>query len=345
MRTIMPTRLGVLALILVCVFAGDAAAATLKVSTTTDSHGHKCSLRAAITAVDSPGVRTSCGKAGRVSNTIVLRAGHYRLTVKPAGADDNTTGDLNVTRSTRVTISGAGSAATVIDASGLGDRMLSISGGSRVTLSRLKISGGHAPNASVSCGAGGNGGAILNGGSLRLDTVVVAGNTAGDGGPCATGNAGAGGAGGGIYTTGTLALTNSTVRANTAGGGGSGAAGASSVGTGGSGQRGGDGGMGGGIYNRGQLSVIASFIFGNQAGRGGAGGAGGAGTLARGPGGPGGSGGAGGGVFSSLGALGMTNTTLVGNLAGAGGVGGSGGAGGAGGSGGAIAVSAGTARS
>ncbi len=339
----MPTRLGVLALILVCVSAGDANAATLKVSTKTDSRGHSCSLREAITAVDSPGVRTACGKAGRAANTIVLRAGRYRLTVRPAGVDDNTSGDLDVTRSTRLTISGAGSASTVIDASRLGDRMLSISGGARVTLSRLRISGGHAPDASVSCGAGGNGGAISNGGSLLLDTVVVAGNAAGAGGPCTAGNGGAGGNGGGIYSTGRLALTNSTVRANTAGTGGPGAAGASSVGTGGSGASGGAGGAGGGIDNQGRLSVTASFIFGNRAGRGGAGGAGGAGTLARGPGGAGGSGGPGGGVVNSLGTLRMTNSTLVANLAGAGGVGGAEtGTGGAGGSGGAIAVSAGS---
>ena len=75
---------------------------------------------------------------------IVLRAGRYRLSVRPSDTDDNRSGDLNITRARNLTIVGAGSATTVIDASGLGDRVLSITSGARVTLSRLAIHGGHA---------------------------------------------------------------------------------------------------------------------------------------------------------------------------------------------------------
>ena len=155
MRRAMLTRSGVCAVVaaaagvpLICV--GTAGAKTLKVTTTTDPPGgHRCSLREAIVAVDAPGTRTRCGTAGHGSNTIVLRAGRYRLSVMPSGADDNTTGDLNVTRAARLTITGAGAGRHVIDAAGLGDRVLSIAAGAHVTLSRFTITGGRAPDGSA----------------------------------------------------------------------------------------------------------------------------------------------------------------------------------------------------
>ena len=359
MRRAMLTRSGVCAVVaaaagvpLICV--GTAGAKTLKVTTTTDPPGgHRCSLREAIVAVDAPGTRTRCGTGGHGSNTIVLRAGRYRLSVMPSGADDNTTGDLNVTRAARLTITGAGAGPTVIDATGIGDRALSIAPGAHVTLSRFTITGGRAPDgsagasgtASLSCGAGGaggpgsagdNGGGIANSGTLVLSTVVVTGNTGGGGGrggagasACGGGNGGQGGSGGGIFNTGRLTLTGSTVRANTAGTGGTGGTGGSSVATGGPGGGGGVGGAGGGIYNQGELSVTTSFISSDRAGAGGAGGPGGAGTSGRGPSGAGGPGASGGGLLSSSGALRVVNTTLFGNLAGAGATGGVGGSGGA----------------
>ncbi len=63
-----------------------ATAATLKVTVKGDpglASNHRCSVREAIAAVNAPGVRTPCGRAGRSSNTIVLRAGRYSL-VGPA---------------------------------------------------------------------------------------------------------------------------------------------------------------------------------------------------------------------------------------------------------------------
>ncbi len=198
-----------------------------------------------------------------------------------------------MTRGPQLTIAGAGTDATVIDASGLGDRVLSIAPGAEVKLSQLRISGGHALSggSGVSCpaGDGGSGGAISSSGTLVLDTVAVTGNVAGVGGAgCSGGN------GGGIYSTGRLSVINSTVRSNAAGDGGSGGA----------------GGAGGGIYDDGSLTVTGSFISANRAGAGRAGGDGG-------------------GVFSSGGRLTLINSTLTENVAGAGGAGGVGGSGGA----------------
>ena len=91
------------AFLLAWVSAASAVAATLKVNTTTDettSGDQLCSLREAIAAANSPGTASDCGTAGSVSNTIVLGAGTYTLSIAPAGADDNATGDLNVTGTT-----------------------------------------------------------------------------------------------------------------------------------------------------------------------------------------------------------------------------------------------------
>ena len=91
----------------------SAAAATLKVTTTADelgAQGQKCSLREAIAAVDSPGRKSVCGVAGPASNTIVLGAGRYELSIAPQGKDGNASGDLDVTGRARLTIVGGGKA-------------------------------------------------------------------------------------------------------------------------------------------------------------------------------------------------------------------------------------------
>ena len=347
--------------------ASEATAATITVKINSDPGligNHKCSLRLAIAAVNSPGVLTPCGTTSRSSNTIVLGAGHYRLSVRPSGTDDNSSGDLDITGASNLTLVGAGGTATVIDASGLDDRALSIASRANVTVSKLAIHGGQAPSGStgtqgtggVACAPGGagsagaNGGGILNAGTLTLRDTVVDGNTAGTGGAggaggaqttpsgCSGGTGGPGGSGGGIYNASRLTLIDSTVRANAAGPGGPGGAGGSSSGAAGSGGSGGSGGLGGALYNQGMLTATGSFVSGNRAGGGGGGGpgqTGGTGTTGTGLAGPGGPGGWGGGVFSTLKVLNLINSTLVDNL---GGEGGQGSQGGVGGSGGAVAV-------
>ncbi len=319
-------RIAVLVVGVLLALAGTAAGATLKVTSLSDG-ARACTLREAIAATNSPGVANGCGRAARRSNTIVLRSGRYKLTIPPSALDDDSTGDLDVTGTGRLLIIGAGAAATVIDATGLGDRVLSIAKGAHVTLTGLTITGGHpaaaasgSPGAGgVSCSSGGagangagggGGGAVFNAGALSLDAVAVARNIAGAGAP--------GGAGG----------SPSAVTSGCAGGGG------------------GAGGDGGGIYNVGTLSVTASTFSDNAAGAGGPAGEGGAGVPAAGAGGDGGTGGSGGAIWSAFGALSVTNSTFAGNTAGAGGAGAGGaptGVPGSGGDGGAIDVTDGTA--
>ena len=320
------------------VSGASAAATTLKVNTTTDettSGDHLCSLREAIAAANSPGTGSDCGTAGSVSNTIVLGVGTYALSIAPAGADDNASGDLDVTGTTPLTIIGAGATASVIDATGLGDRVLSVGAGATVTLERLTITGGHAPDGA----AGANG----TSGTYR------------PGGPGGDGSGGADG--GGILNLGSVTLTDVAVTNNSAGEGGSGGAGGSGRVYGGGGGNGGAGGLGGGIYTMGKLTLNDVGMSENSAGQGGAGGQGGGGKLgfyrqivSGGGGGSGGAGGAGGGIDNagSAARLTVTASTISGSASGTGGNGGSGGGasgssgspgfgggGGAGGSGGA----------
>lgn len=354
-----------------------AAAATLTVTITTDeliAHDGKCSLREAIESVESPGTRTHCGRVSRGSNTIVLSSGRYVLSIPPAAADDNTSGDLDVRRAAPLTITGAGPRATVIDAGGLGDRVLSVASGARLVLSRLSITGGRAPAGSagangaagIGCAAGGagadgldagtpgSGGGIFTSGTLVLNTVAVTGNTAGAGGAggrgagtsCNGGDGGLGGSGGGVYNHGRLSLVDSTIAGNRAGAGGGGGSGdANPLGAPSAGGSGGPGGSGGGIDNHGTLSVTASTISRNSAGAGGIGGIGGTGAGPLGADSRGGLGASGGGIFSGAGLLTVIDSTLYGNIAGAGGAGGRlTGTGGTGGNGGGIAVAAGPSR-
>ncbi len=359
------------------VTAVTAAAATLTVTTTRDelvAHDGRCSLREAVEAVGSPGTRTGCGRVSRGSNTIVLGSGRYVLSVPRTGADDNSSGDLNVHGAAPLTITGAGLRATVIDAGGFGDRVMSVASGARLVLSRLSITGGRAPAGSpgasgvagVACAAGGagadgldagapgSGGGIFNAGTLVLATVDVTGNAAGAGGAggsgggtgCNGGNGGLGGSGGGVYNQGRLTLVDSTVSGNRGGaGGGAGSGYTNPLGAPGAGGSGGPGGSGGGLDNQGTLSVTASTIGRNTAGAGGGGGPGGTGAGPLGADGNGGLGGWGGGIFSGAGLLTVIDSTLYGNIAGAGGAGGGLTAtGGIGGNGGGIAVAAGRSR-
>jgi CSLREA domain-containing protein len=350
------------ALLVLAFWCAAAGAATFRVTTTADGFappGGACTLRAAIEAVDLPGQSTECGTARSGPNRIVLKAGHYHLSVHPRGGDGNATGDLNIRAPAALQIIGARRSATVIDAAGIGDRVLSVSGTASVTMSRLTIKGGRtrtpAPGPSGTNGAacleGGNGGdgrsagdggGIYNTGTLTLKKVSVTGNTTGTGGAggaggaqdgapgCPGGAGGRGGDGGGVFNLGRLDIVDSSIHGNVAGAGGaggSGGGGSTSAGNGG------QGGGGGGIYSLGALSVAGSAIFGNRAGEGGSG------ASAQGGGGAGGAGGPGGGIFSASGPLAVANSTLAGNVAGTGGNGGGlVGPGGAGGSGGAIRV-------
>ena len=119
-----------------------------------DSTGH-ISLRSAIMAADSH----------KGSNTIIVPAGTFTLTIPGANEDADATGDLDVKG--KITIKGAGSTNTIVNGNSL-DRVFEVLSGN-VTIQKLTIEGGLASE-----GAG-----LLNlGGKVTLSSVVVAGNTA-----------------------------------------------------------------------------------------------------------------------------------------------------------------------
>src|SRR5207249_8949703 len=91
------------------------------------------SLRAAIMEAN-----TTAG-----ADQIVLPAGTYNLTIAGADEDFAASGDLDITDS--LTITGAGAATTIIDASTIpgGDRVLDILGAINVNLANLTVTGGN----------------------------------------------------------------------------------------------------------------------------------------------------------------------------------------------------------
>ncbi|MDQ6778378.1 MAG: hypothetical protein M3071_19650 [Actinomycetota bacterium] len=157
--------MAVIAVVLsVLALAPVAAADTFKVNDPTDAplaaitgtscvstHGGTCTLRAAVQAANNTGG----------ASTISLPASTYTLTIPPAdyhsnpacttmyefggdGCDSNDPahGDLDVLSGTTLTISGAGSGSTTIDAHSV-DRALTVQSGGGLSLSGLTIQGGH----------------------------------------------------------------------------------------------------------------------------------------------------------------------------------------------------------
>jgi hypothetical protein len=131
----------------------DTVAVNLK--TGQDASGH-VSLRSAIMAAD----------ANPASNTIVLPAGTFTLTIPRASGDGAANGDLNI--AANVTIQGSKTAQTVIDGNSL-DRVFDISSG-RVAISNLVIEHGRA--------VGVGGGLLNSGGTVTLSSVQLFDNVA-----------------------------------------------------------------------------------------------------------------------------------------------------------------------
>jgi CSLREA domain-containing protein len=198
------------ALIALALLAPSAAhAATIAVTTTTDvinSTDGLCSLREAIIAANT---NTASGPgagecvAGTGTDLISLPAGTYTLTIAPTGANDATSGDLNITQA--LDIVGTGSP-TVVGGGGWADRIFDIASGVAVSMSGFTISGG---NRAITTGVDGGGG-IRSDGPLTLTTMTISGNAV-------TQSGGALGPGGGIFigdTGGSLTITNSTISGN-----------------------------------------------------------------------------------------------------------------------------------
>ena len=160
-----------LAVALLCALAlsGVARAANYTVTTTADANDGACtatlcSLRDAVMAADSAGG----------ASTITVPAGTYTLSIASAGANDPATGDLDVMDPltgppTALTITGAGAAATTIDAAGI-DRALAVDNGdASLTLTDVTVTGGQP---SVMSSGSLDGGAVWGSGSLDLERDV-----------------------------------------------------------------------------------------------------------------------------------------------------------------------------
>lgn len=130
--------------------------------------------------------------AGSGTDTIAVPAGTYTLTIAGTAEDAAATGDLDL--SSKLTITGAGPATTIIDGNQL-DRVFDVLSDAEVTIAGLTIQNGQ-PIVVEQPGGG-----ILNNGTLALNNVIVQDNrTTGDGG--------------GIANNGRLTISSSTIRRN-----------------------------------------------------------------------------------------------------------------------------------
>ncbi|HEX9823395.1 MAG TPA: choice-of-anchor Q domain-containing protein, partial [Actinomycetota bacterium] len=223
---------------MIAVVAAPASAAVFSVTKTDDTADGTCdgdcSLREAINAAN----------AAAGADTVTLPSGTYLLTIDGTDEDAGMAGDLDVTDD--LTVTGAGAATTIVDASGLDepvDRvfdLLNLDTTLTVAMSGLTIVNGNLEGSFNTTDDGG--GIRVNGSdvSLSLTNSVVRDNSVD-----------AGAAGGGIFLTGnddTLTLMNTDVTMNFA-------------------QR------GGGIKANGQGNIInvfgGSMVSGNEAGSGG----------------------------------------------------------------------------
>jgi len=169
--------------------------------------GGACTLRAAIMEAN----------AGDGSDTIVLPAGTYTLSIAGTGENGAAFGDLDIAASQPVTITGAAAATTIIDGGGL-DRVFHNLG--PLTISHVTIRNG---NSAASFGGG-----ILAEAPLTVQNAIISGNQAGSGGgifhafgivstvESSTISGNQAEQGGGVLSQGGLTLVNVTVSGNNA---------------------------------------------------------------------------------------------------------------------------------
>ncbi|MCA9070285.1 MAG: hypothetical protein KDA84_15230, partial [Planctomycetaceae bacterium] len=125
-------------------------------------------LREAVIAANDEG--TNAG-----ADTINLGAGTFTLSLMGASEDAATTGDLDIT--SEITIQGAGAGQTIIDATGLGDRVLHVLASGNLTLDGVTITGGTATGTSPDHRGGGIYG-VTGGSAVTITNSVITGNFA-----------------------------------------------------------------------------------------------------------------------------------------------------------------------
>ncbi|HSC20934.1 MAG TPA: right-handed parallel beta-helix repeat-containing protein [Solirubrobacterales bacterium] len=141
------------------------ASAAITVNTTADQAPSATSCR---------GVPGDCSLRQAISwaseladGTVILPAGYYTLTLRGPEEEANQSGDLDT--GSKIQINGAGARTTVIDATGLGERVFDVHENGSLGLSRLTVTGGEAIDVD-------GGGIRVYGGSLNLDQVAVKNN-------------------------------------------------------------------------------------------------------------------------------------------------------------------------
>ena len=128
------------------------------------------------------------------ADTIFLPTGTFTFTIGGQGEDAGSTGDLDI--SDGLTITGAGTGLSIIDANGL-DRVFHVQPGVTATISDVTLRGGAIPLNDWGAGV-----LVDNGASLNLSRVVITGNSAGSGA--------------GLYNYGTLVATDTVFSNNVA---------------------------------------------------------------------------------------------------------------------------------
>ena len=187
----------VFAALILIVIGTTAHAATITVNTLADpGTSGNCSLRAAITAANSETATDSC-VAGTGNDTINFSVTGTITVASILPAVQNT-----------LTIDGTGEAITVSGNSVV--QLMTVNSGATVTLQFLTLTKG--VDAPLSGIADGEGGAIVNNGTLTIANSTVSSNKA-LGSISGTGLSGEGGA---IFNTGTLLIYNSTFASNQA---------------------------------------------------------------------------------------------------------------------------------
>ena len=129
-----------------------------------------CSLRAAVMAAD----------ASLRHTTIIVPAGHYRLTIPPRLRGDDPLTDFDLGRGALkllrpVTITGGGARRTVVDGTGITRVFANFTG---ATITGLTITGGFMPPISPLLPLPIGGAGVANIGVLRLQRVAMSGNHA-----------------------------------------------------------------------------------------------------------------------------------------------------------------------
>jgi CSLREA domain-containing protein len=230
------------------VFAPQAGAATINVTTTVDEFGtgNRCSLREALWSANNDNLVNAVGcRVGSGADTVVVPNGRFPLNqgiALPFGSvadDTGLLGDLDITAPVRVVHTGVSPATVEQDVSP--ERVFHILS-SGVTLEGLTITGGNAINGAEDTG----GGVLTENGALTLRSSLVLDNGAIYGGGLSTAG------------TGSVTVVNSTVSGNSAREDGGGVS----------------------VETDGQVAIRSSSIVGNLADSDGSGGGDGGGVFA-----------------------------------------------------------------